>query len=53
MIHVVKECYNQFYSNNFRNLDEINKFLERHKLQEVYLRRNRELGVEFPCDAVG
>lgn len=32
---IIKEYYEQLYANQFDNLDQMNKCLERHKLQKL------------------
>ena len=31
---IMRDCYEQFYTNKFRNLDEMKKLLRRHKFSE-------------------
>ena len=34
---IKRECYEQLYTNKLDNLDQIDKFLERHKLRKLTL----------------
>ena len=36
---ITKDYYNQLYANKFSNLDEMNKFLERHKLLNCFKKK--------------